>query len=151
MIQIVAKKSLYESDYLRWTQEIVAKLRTRDFEHLDIENLIEEIEDLGRSQRKELESRLATLLAHLLKRMYINMPDCYNGWQNTITEQRIQIEVLLNNYPSLKSYWDEHFSDAWLFALKHTRKEYQPKGFIFPNIWELGRDIDTMLNVNFWE
>ena len=78
--------------------------------------LIEEIEDLGRSQRKELEIRLATLLAHLLQRMYVNMPDCFNGWENTIRGQRLQIEVLLNNYPSLKSYWDGHFSDAWRFA-----------------------------------
>jgi hypothetical protein len=151
MTQTIQKKSLYESDFLLWTQETVAKLKARDFENVDIENLIEEIEDLGRSQRKELESRLATLLAHLLKRIYVNMPDCFNGWQNTITEQRLQIEVLLNNYPSLKSYWDGHFSDAWLLALKHTRKEYQPKGFTFPDVWQLGQDIDTMLNVDFWD
>ena len=151
MAQTIARKSLYESDYLLWIQETIAKLENRDFENLDLENLIEEIEDLGRSQRKELESRLATLLAHLLKRMYVNMPDCFNGWENTIREQRLQIEVLLNNYPSLKSYWDGHFSDAWRFALKHTRKEYQSKGFTFPNEWELGRDINSILNIDFWE
>jgi len=151
MTQTIGRKSLYESDYLLWIQETTAKLKNRDFESLDLENLIEEIEDLGRSQRKELESRLATLLAHLLKRMYVNMPDCFNGWENTIREQRLQIEVLLNNYPSLKSYWDGHFCDAWQFALKHNRKEYQPKGFIFPNEWELGRDINSILNIDFWE
>lgn len=74
MTQIVTKKSLYESDFLLWTLEIATKLKARDFEHLDIENLIEEIEDLGRSPRKELESRLTTLLSHLLKRLYVNMP-----------------------------------------------------------------------------
>ena len=151
MTQVIAKKSLYESDYLLWTQEIVAKLKARDFCNIDFENLIEEIEDLGRSQRKELESRLAILLAHLLKRMHVNMPECFNGWQNTIAEQRLQIEVLLNNYPSLKSHWDSHFSDAWLLALKHTRKEYQAKGFIFPDVWNVGSDIDTIINTNFWE
>jgi len=151
MTQTITKKSLYESDYLLWVQETLTKLRARDFENLDLENLIEEIEDLGRSQRKELESRLATLLAHLLKRMYVNMPDCFNSWQNTIAEQRLQIEVLLNNYPSLKSDWDNHFSDAWLLALKHTRKEFQAKGFTFPDVWNVGSDIDTILNTNFWE
>ncbi|MEI6063788.1 MAG: DUF29 domain-containing protein [Pseudanabaena sp. ELA748] len=60
----MARKSLYESDYLLWIQETIAKLKNRDFENLDLENLIEEIEYLGRSQRKELESHLATLLAH---------------------------------------------------------------------------------------
>ncbi len=151
MTQTITKKSLYESDYLLWVQETLTKLRARDFKNLDLENLIEEIEDLGRSQRKELESRLATLLAHLLKRMYVNMPDCFNSWQNTIAEQRLQIEVLLNNYPSLKSDWDNHFSDAWLLALKHTRKEYQAKGSTFPDVWNVGSDIDTILNTNFWE
>jgi hypothetical protein len=151
MIQIVAKKSLYESDYLRWTQEIVAKLRTRDFEHLDIENLIEEIEDLGRSQRKELESRLKILLEHFLKRIYVSMPNCFKGWENTIREQRSQIEVLLNNYPSLNSYWDEHFNAAWIIALKYARQEYKPQGFDFPDVWQFRRDLDSILNINFWE
>jgi hypothetical protein len=144
MTQTIERQSLYESDYLLWVQETIAKLRARDFEHLDFENLIEEIEDLGRSQRKELESRLATLLAHLLKRMYVNIPDCFNGWENTIREQRLQIDVLLNNYPSLKNYWDGHFSDAWQFALKHTRRDYHAKGFTFPDEWELGRDPDRI-------
>ena len=102
MTQTIERKFSYESDYLLWIQGTIAKLKNRDFENLDLENLIEEIEDLGRSQRKELESRLATLLAHLLKRMYMNMPDCFNGWEDTIREQRLQIEVLLNNYLSLK-------------------------------------------------
>jgi hypothetical protein len=151
MTQTIERKFSYESDYLLWIQGTIAKLKNRDFENLDLENLIEEIEDLGRSQRKELESRLATLLAHLLKRMYMNMPDCFNGWEDTIREQRLQIEVLLNNYLSLKGYWDGHFSDAWRFALKHTRKEYQSKGFTFPNEWEMGRDINSIVNIDFWE
>ena len=49
MTQTIANKSLYESDYLLWTQEIVAKLKARDFCNIDFENLIEEIEDFGRS------------------------------------------------------------------------------------------------------
>lgn len=143
-------KTLYERDFSLWLEDIVAKLKARDFTNLDIDNLIEEIEDLGRSHRKELESRLATLLAHLLKRMYVNLPDCFNGWQNTITEQRLQIEVLLNHYPSLKSYWDSCFSDAWLLALKYTRRDYQPKGFTFPDTWQFSRDVEGILNEEFW-
>ncbi|MBD2186908.1 DUF29 domain-containing protein [Pseudanabaena mucicola] len=150
MTQTIAKQSLYESDYLLWIQETIANLKSKNFECLDIDNLIEEIEDLGRSQRKELESRLKTLLEHLLKRIYVNMPDCFNGWENTIREQRSQIEVLLNNYPSLKSYWDEHLSSAWRIALKYARKEYQSHGFNFPDTWQFENDIDSILNIDFW-
>ena len=86
MTQTIARKSLYESDYLLWIQETITQLKAGDFEHLDIENLVEEIEDLGRSQRKELESRLKTLIEHFLKRIYVNMPYCFNGWEDTIRE-----------------------------------------------------------------
>lgn len=150
MTQTIARQSLYESDYLLWIQETIANLKAKNFECLDIDNLIEEIEDLGRSQRKELESRLKTLLEHLLKRIYVNMPDCFNGWENTIREQRSQIEVLFNNYPSLKNYWDEHLSSAWNIALKYARKEYQPQGFNFPDTWQFKNDIDSILNIDFW-
>ena len=151
MTQATARQSLYESDYLLWIQETIAKLKNRDFQNLDFENLIEEIEDLGRSQRKELESRLKTLIEHFLKRIYVNMPDCFNGWENTIREQRSQIEVLLNNYPSLKSYWNEHLNSAWMIALKYVRQEYKPKGFDFPDTWQFDQDINSILNINFWE
>ncbi len=151
MTQTIIRKSLYESDYLLWIQETVAKLKAKDFDNVDLENLIEEIEDLGRSQRKELESRLKTLLEHILKRVYVNMPNCFNGWENTIREQRSQIEVLLNHYPSLKSYWDEHFNAAWIIALKYARKEYKHQGFNFPDKWQFNNDIDSTLNIDFWE
>ncbi|MFO5491276.1 MAG: DUF29 domain-containing protein, partial [Cuspidothrix sp.] len=62
MTQTQIAVSLYEQDYLLWIEDIVQKLRNRDIEGLDIDNLIEEIEDLGRSDKRELENRLAELL-----------------------------------------------------------------------------------------
>ena len=59
-------KELYERDFYAWTQEMSRLLRTRRFSELDLENLIEEVEDLGSSQRSCLESRLETLMEHLL-------------------------------------------------------------------------------------
>lgn len=53
MTQTITQKSLYESDFLLWTQETVAKIRAKDFDHVDFENLIEEIEALGRSEKQE--------------------------------------------------------------------------------------------------
>ena len=57
MTQAITRKSLYESDFLLWTQDTIAKLKARDFDHVDFENLIEEVEAMGRSEKKELASR----------------------------------------------------------------------------------------------
>jgi Domain of unknown function DUF29 len=145
------QKSLYESDFLLWTQDTVAKLKARDFDHLDLENLIEEIEALGRSEKQELENRLEILLAHLLKRIYVDMPDCFNGWENTIREQRRRIFLRLKNTPSLKTYWEQSFQDAWFLALGTVRDEYAEKGYHFPDTWQFESTIDAMLNIDFWE
>ena len=149
MTQAITRKSLYESDFLLWTQDTIAKLKARDFDHVDFENLIEEVEALGRSEKKELASRLETLLAHLLKRIYIDMPQEFNGWEHTIREQRRRLTQALRKTPSLKSVWDELLDDAWELALDTVRDDYSQ--YQFPNAWQFGRDIDTMLNVNFWE
>lgn len=151
MTQVILRKSLYESDYLLWTQETVAQLRAREFDCIDLENLIEEIEDLGKSRRKEIRSRLTTLLEHLLKRIYVGIPECFSGWENTIRVQRTEIELTLLDSPSLKSLWDESFDIAFRLALRNVRDEYTKKGFRFPDIWQFSRDIDSMLNINFWE
>jgi hypothetical protein len=150
-IAIAPKTTLYDLDYLLWTEDTIAKLKSRDFEHVDIENLIEEIESLGKSEKQELENRLETLLAHLLKRIYINMPDCFNGWENTIREQRRRITLRMRKTPSLKNYWDEALDDAWFLALGLVKDEYSKKGYQFPDTWQFSRDIDSMLNVDFWE
>lgn len=151
MTQAIAPKiSLYDRDYLLWTEETVAKLKARDFNQVDIENLIEEIESLGRSEKRELQSRLKTLLEHLLKRIYINMPRYFGGWENTIRTQRSEIELLLIASPSLKAAWNESFDITWRLALKDVRGEYSKKGFTFPDVWQFSRDVDAMLNVDFW-
>jgi hypothetical protein len=66
--------SLYEQDILLWVEDTVNKLKNHDFKNLDIDNLIEDVESLGISQKKELISRLMVLLEHLLKRFYVDLP-----------------------------------------------------------------------------
>jgi hypothetical protein len=150
MKQIMTKPTtLYETDYLLWTEETIAKLKARAFNQVDVENLIEEIEDLGRSQKRELRQRLAILLEHLLKRLYVNMPQEYNGWERTIREQRRQIKLEIKASPSLKSIWEQSFDLAWEFALETVRDDYSQ--FDFPDLWPFGRDIDSILTVNFWQ
>ncbi len=149
-IAIVPKTPIYEIDYLLWIQETVDKLKAKDFDHLDIENLIEEIESLGISQKKEVRNRLRVLLEHLVKRMYVDMPDCFEGWENTIRTQRNDIKDELVDMPSLKRFWDEFFDRAWQRALLDVRGEYSKKGYQFPDTWQFNRDLDSMLNVDFW-
>ena len=141
--------SLYEQDYLLWIEDIVHKLRNRDIEGLDIDNLIEEIEDLGRSDKRELENRLAELLEHILKRNYVHIPDCYRGWVELIIKQRIGIIKLLKNSPSLKPYFSQVFDEAYADALKIVRNGYPQCEF--PDMWPFSCDIEAMLNVDFWE
>jgi len=148
MSQTQNLNSLYEQDILLWAEDTVVKLKARDFDHLDIEHLIEEIEALGISQRKELTSRLIVLLEHLLKRLYVNSPNDYNGWERTIRTQRGELEILLDAVPSLSSRWELSFDKAWQIALKNVRKEYPQ--ITFPSEWKYDRSTEPMLNGDFW-
>ena len=142
------KTTLYDQDLNLWVEDTIAKLKAKDFDHVDIENLIEEIESLGTSERSEIQSRLATLLEHLLKRCYVSMPDCFRGWQVTIAHQRQKLKKLLKQSPSLKRYFLDSFEEEFVDALEIVRIEYDVQ---FPDTWQFGRDIDSLLNVDFWE
>ncbi|MFZ4667457.1 MAG: DUF29 domain-containing protein [Prochlorotrichaceae cyanobacterium] len=141
--------SLYEQDFLLWSEDTAAKLKARDFDQLDLENLIEEVETLGRSDRKELVNRLIVIFEHLLKRLYVQLPDDYNGWERTIRTQRACLKVLLKQSPSLKSQWIESVEDAWLSALDIVSKEYRK--IQFPDQWPYDRSVEFLLNEDFWE
>lgn len=92
--------SLYETDFYAWTKTQAAALEQEDFAQLDIANLIEEIEDMGKSQQRQLESRLVILIAHLLK--WQRQPGKQSrSWQATIDVQRIQLRKLIKHNPSL--------------------------------------------------
>ena len=72
MTQTIEQKiTLYDRDLNLWLEEAIAKLKAGDFQNLDVENLIEELEGLAGRDRRELENRLTTLLEHLLKRIYV--------------------------------------------------------------------------------
>lgn len=149
MTQIIPQSKLYDRDFVAWCKDTVAKLKARDIDGLDFEHLIEEIEGLANRDRRELESRLRVLLAHLLKRLYINSPYDYNGWENTIEEQRSELEILLKHSPSLRNYFAEVFDDSWQYALKRVRKDYPQ--YQFPDEWQFSRDVEAMLSEEFWE
>jgi Domain of unknown function DUF29 len=122
--------SLYEQDFHQWTQQMAAVLRNGHFDQLDIENIAEEIESLGRSDRRELKSRLTLLLMHLLKWHY-QPEQRSNRWRATITEQRIRILDLLSESPSLVNYFksevDRCYNNAKALAADET--ELMPTTF----------------------
>jgi hypothetical protein len=140
--------TLYEKDILLWVEDTVSKLKKHDFENLDIKNLIEEVEALGISQKKELISRLMILLEHLLKRLYVDSPYDYNGWERTIRNQRAEIDLLISQVPSLQSRWEISFNDAWQRALLKVKKEYQKVSF--PEECPFEQTIETILNEDIW-
>jgi len=141
--------SLYEQDILLWVEDTVNKLKNHDFTNLDIDNLIEEVESLGISQKKELISRLMVLLEHLLKRLYVDLPYDYNGWERTIRNQRSEIDLLISQVPSLQSRWDISFDDTWKRALAKVKQEYRQVSFL--DRWPYSQSLETILNNDFWE
>ena len=113
----------YSQDYHAWALQNVQLLREGKLNEIDIENIAEELEDMGASKERELESRLGILLAHLLKSVY--QPERRgNCWRYTIEEQRRRIERLLRKNLSLQSKLDEALADAYgdarLIAARET-------------------------------
>ena len=91
------------------------------------------------------------MLEHLIKRIYVDIPQEFNGWERTIREQRAEIRVELNDMPSLKRFWDELFDVAWSLAFPKVKDEYEKKGYQIPEQWQFSRDIEAMLSVKFWD
>ncbi|MFE1748273.1 DUF29 domain-containing protein [Coleofasciculus sp. H7-2] len=99
-------QSLYETDFYAWTQEQAKLLHHQQWSHLDLPNLIEEIESLGKQQRAELRNRLKVLIGHLLKWEY-QPKQRSRTWLMTIRVQRRDTQELLEENPSLKPYLEE--------------------------------------------
>ncbi|MBD2449560.1 DUF29 domain-containing protein [Nostoc sp. FACHB-152] len=123
--------SLYETDFYAWTQEQVSLLKAQQWEQLDTTNIIEEIETLGRKERQELRNRLGVLLGHLLKWQYQSQKRT-SSWLSTIREQRVQIKLLLEDSPSLKSYLHDIFLTAYELGLALAIRETQLGEQVFP-------------------
>ncbi|OYD89481.1 hypothetical protein CDG76_35025 [Nostoc sp. 'Peltigera membranacea cyanobiont' 210A] len=104
--------SLYETDFYAWTQEQVNLLRNEQWSQIDLQNLIEEIQSLGKQQRQELRNRLSVLIGHLLKWQYQSGRRS-RSWLATLRIQRLDIAELLEDNPSLKPYFEEALRKAY--------------------------------------
>ena len=116
------KLNRYEQDFYGWTQEQSRLLRTGQWQLIDIQNLAEEIEDMGRAEKRELESRLEVLLMHLLKWQF--QPSLRSrSWQLTIKEQRLRLQRHLKQNPSLKSAIHDLLADVYQLAVVGAQRE----------------------------
>jgi Domain of unknown function DUF29 len=117
-------QSLYDTDICLWVENTVAKLKARDFESLDLENLIEEVESLGKQQKQELRNRLGILIGHLLKWDY--QPELRSkSWKATIREQRDEVIEILTDNPSLKPYLLEAIQKGFRQGINLVLRETQ--------------------------
>lgn len=112
MSQPLPLNSLYDTDFYAWTQQQAELLRHQKWRELDLPNLVEEIESLGKQQRAELRNRLSILIGHLLKWEYQSEKRS-RSWFSTIRVQRIDILDLLAENPSLKPYLNEGIEQAY--------------------------------------
>lgn len=119
----------YEQDVVAWAQEQAQLLRSGRLSDLDIQHIAEEIEDVGKSEQRELANRMAVLLAHLLKWKF--QPERRGAsWESTIHTQRNSIERRIRRTPSLKTsladpdWWADAWDDAVVEAAKETNLTY---------------------------
>jgi hypothetical protein len=119
---IKSSSSPYEEDYYLWIETTINQLREGKLAEVDLANLSEELEDMGKSQKNAIKSNLRVVLMHLLKYKY--QPDKRsNSWKYTITEHRIRLEDDFSNSPSLKCYFNEVFDESYQKARKLAADE----------------------------
>ena len=137
---------LYESDYQLWLLETRQKLLTRDFNALDLDNLIEEITDLARRDKRAIKSLLKHLIEHLLKLKYWDAEQLKNQghWQREILNFRQQIQDYLKESPSLRPYLDEIYHPCYRDGRQLAAKISQRPLNTFPE--EPITDLETLLN-----
>ncbi len=124
-------KDLYEQDFFEWTVRNAELLRAGRFQEADLEHVAEEIEDMGKSERHELGSRLRVLLSHLLKWKF--QPDSRSrSWKATIRVQRHELIRLLRQMPSLRRYLRDELSEVYPAAVQGAIAETDLPDEMFP-------------------
>ncbi len=127
MVNLMTLETLYEQDFQEWVTQTIQKLQQKEFNSLDIEHLIEELQDFGKSEKRALEGNVMILLAHLLKlKVQNDVPETMkDSWYRSIIEHRQRIEKQLRETPSLKSYLplavDKAYTDGRKLAIKEGK------------------------------
>ncbi len=124
----------HDRDFNLWVEQTKQKLMDRDFEGMDWDNLIEELDDMGASHKRALDSYLQRLIEHILKLRYWDseVSRCRNGWMSEVSNFRNRIKRILKKNPSLKNYLAEEYEDIYKDAVKNMSFEFDiPKDRCF--------------------
>jgi hypothetical protein len=142
-----AKTSLYDQDYWQWLEKTAFDLQNRDFAAVDWQNLIEEIQDMGKRERRSAESNLIVILVHLLKWQF--QPDCRTGsWGGSIVEHRGRIADILADSPSLDRFLADNLADCYQRARKQAIAETELPSHRFPS--PCPYSLAAVLDDDFW-
>lgn len=138
---------LYEHDYYTWTQEQARALREHRIEEVDWSNVAEEIEDLGKRERRALRSQLVRLLGHLLKFAFareVMWENNSRGWELSIRGARREAVMYLDENPGLRPHLDQIFRSAYGSARLETMKALRLPDSTIPEAspWTLDEIID---------
>ena len=137
----------YQTDFYAWAMEQAALLRAGRLSSADIPNIAEEIESMGRAERRELVNRLAILLLHLLQWRF--QPGFRSpSWSSTIREQRIRLRSHLKDNPSLKAKVDEALAEAYELAVIGAARETGLPESDFPESSPFR--YDQVVDAQFW-
>jgi hypothetical protein len=128
---MIATKTLYETDFNLWLEETATLLREGKVERLDLENLLEEIEGMSRSEKDAVESNLIRVIQHLLKWQYQSNKRS-PSWAYTIIEHSRRLNKAFKNSPSLKRHFEDVFDECYASACQAASVETQLPLATFP-------------------
>lgn len=126
-------KELHEQDFNLWIEEIKQKIQNQDFVDMDWDNLLDEIDDMGKSEKRSLESYLQRLIEHILKLKYWESEGerNYRHWRAEVANFRNQINRLLKRNPSFKRYMEEIYPEIFAEVVQVRSLEFDIPDDIF--------------------
>jgi Domain of unknown function DUF29 len=123
---------IYLSDFSIWIDQTTQLLQEQRWQEIDVVHLIEEVKDLGKSERRAIASQLIRLLLHLLKWEYQPLRRS-DSWLDSITDARTQIELAIADSPSLKNYPAQELEASYQKALRQAAKQTLIEISVFPS------------------
>ncbi|MEH2325372.1 MAG: DUF29 domain-containing protein [Nostoc sp.] len=121
----------YTADFNLWIEQTAQQLRSHHWHEIDVEHLIEEVEGLRKSERRDIASQLTRLLLHLLKWQYQPQRRS-DSWLDSITDSRTQIELAILDSPSLKNYPTEQLEESYQRTRRQAAKQTEILISVFP-------------------
>lgn len=122
------QSGLYDKDFYAWTQQTAQLLKSHQFRRVDLDHLVEEVEDMGKSELRAFRSMLTNLLHHLLKLNLSPALEPRNGWMDEVARFRIETLRILEDNPSFKAKKDDIFPLAWKDARSLARVSLERDG-----------------------